>query len=65
MMKKVTIVVIILNISSPEHLMSVLMVFVFQLQVPLPTNELVSYDTYAPLKFAITALNEVLRHELT
>lgn len=34
-------------------------------QVPLPTNELVSYNTYAPSKFAITALNEVLRHELT
>ena len=29
------------------------------LQVPLPTNELVSYNTYAPSKFAVTALTEV------
>jgi NADP-dependent 3-hydroxy acid dehydrogenase YdfG len=34
-------------------------------QVPVPTKELVSYNTYAPSKFAITALTEVLRHELT
>lgn len=39
--------------------------FIYNLQVPLPTTELVSYNTYAPSKFAITALNEVLRHELT
>lgn len=39
--------------------------FIYNLQVPLPTSELVSYNTYAPSKFAITAFNEVLRHELT
>ena len=33
--------------------------------MPLPTTSLVSYNTYAPSKFAITALNEVLSHELT
>jgi len=34
-------------------------------QVPLPTKELISYNTYAPSKFALRALSEVLRNELT
>ena len=33
--------------------------------VPLPTPELGSYNTYAPSKYAITAMTEVLRQELT
>jgi NADP+-dependent farnesol dehydrogenase len=34
-------------------------------QVPIPRPELSSLNTYAPSKHAITALTEVLRHELT
>lgn len=33
--------------------------------VPLPRPELVSLNTYAPSKHALTAVTEVLRHELT
>lgn len=32
--------------------------------VPFPTDNLVSYNTYAPSKYGITAFNEVLRQEL-
>lgn len=33
--------------------------------MPLPRPELPSLNTYAPSKHALTALTEVLRHELT